>query len=165
MGDYTLLEFSGRVKPEYADAIPRFDEDALINVNEWYGGKFHEFSKVSRSNFIPFGNTTYFMNEYDDHIWTVRCALKNYDRTIESFIDMVASKVFEHVTYFFVTNESYKLNDAPREQYFFDGNGGVTKKSYYSVKNFMGEEVERGDAMDPLDARKYEMFSKCDEGY
>ena len=98
MGMYTGLRFKGVVKEEFR---AKFEDIAL--EGSWEDSddeKFIEFSKDFRSSFIPCGMLAYmpwdeddkeFTRTYDAKTgrWTFQCSLKNYNDTIEAFLDMV----------------------------------------------------------------------------
>lgn len=72
----------------------------LYKNKSWEG--LHEFSRIARSTFIPFGGIFYLPDEWeaakkladekplsDGGTWTVVCSLKNYKGEIEYFLENV----------------------------------------------------------------------------
>ena len=98
MGMYTTLKFKAIVKPEYQQFVPQWHSDTEMRT-EWNIQEFPEYANYSRSSSIPFGGCHGHTNSFNDGVWTVECALKNYDDTIEQFMTYVASKMFESVEY------------------------------------------------------------------
>ena len=123
MGMYTGLRFKGTVKKEFRD---KFEDIAMHgNWAESDDYMFHAFSDNSRASFIPRGALCYMPEEweiesidgryridadgfgrtYDKESgrWTFQCSLKNYERTIEEFLDMVPYFVedVEHAEVFY----------------------------------------------------------------
>lgn len=123
MGMYTGLRFKGTVKEEFRD---KFEDIAM--EGRWYESDdymFYRFSGNSRAQFIPCGCLAYMPEEweiesidrkytigtdgfhrtYDKESgrWTFQCSLKNYERTIEDFLDMVPYFVedVEHAEIFY----------------------------------------------------------------
>ena len=110
MGMYTGIRFKGIVKEEFRSEF----EDIALNGNweESNNEVFKKFGSVPRASFIPCGALAYMpdeweeepFNEYGDGTptdgfnrtydkqtgrWTFQCSLKNYNRIIESFFEMV----------------------------------------------------------------------------
>ena len=102
MGMYTGLKFKGIVKEKFRK---NFEDIALYGDWEESDDEiFRQFGKVSRSGFIPCGGLAYmpdkweievfdnnFDRTYDEKTgrWTFQCSLKNYDNTIEKFLEIV----------------------------------------------------------------------------
>ena len=120
MGMYTNLRFKGIIKKEFIEEI-----QTVMNESEWIKCKHAtllEFSKFSRSDFIPFGSLPYapscwegepydekkpwfcpatdgFETNFDIETgyWSFQCSLKNYENEIEFFINNVVPLVCEEV--------------------------------------------------------------------
>lgn len=117
MSDYTSFRFKGLVKEEYRSSIQE-----LLETKSWGScndSLFKSFSKVSRSDMIPFSFNTIelpdeWMNKIKDSkgevsyeatdnfglyfnsetgFWCFECALVNYDSTIEEFLYQVVQKI------------------------------------------------------------------------
>ena len=109
MGMYTGLRFKGTVKKEFRD---KFEDIAMYgNWEESNDIVFSTFGENYRAQFIPRGTLCYMPKEweiesidgkytidtdgfnrtYDKETgrWSFQCSLKNYERTIEDFLDMV----------------------------------------------------------------------------
>lgn len=120
---YTGLRFKGTVKEEFRD---KFEDIAMHGSwEESDDYMFHAFSDNSRASFIPLGMLCYMPEEweiesidrkytidtdgfnrtYDKESgrWTFQCSLKNYEHTIEDFLDMVPYFVedVEHAEVFY----------------------------------------------------------------
>lgn len=120
MGMYTGLRFKGVIKEGYREAIKEFLEEGL----EWDQVKSYYpqltpltlMAGHSRADFIPYGSMQLLeweeKNEYakfgystpsewllsfneQTGVWTFQCSLKNYDSTIDYFLENVASKIIE----------------------------------------------------------------------
>lgn len=109
MGDYTELRVRATIKPEY-----RYIFDEKINHNRtwddiayFYPGTkwLDRWVNIPRYQFIPSGGSAYFQ---DDPEWELtfnpqtgflqfQCNLKNYVRTIETFIEEVLSVAAQEV--------------------------------------------------------------------
>ncbi|HBJ1650878.1 TPA: hypothetical protein LA460_000097 [Clostridium botulinum] len=122
MGMYTGLRFKGVIKEKYREDI----ELMLEGENCWKDCK-HEilkhYSKVSRSMFIPFGALAYMPNCWEDDkdgfeiyfneetgLLCFQCSLKNYDSTIEIFLNNVASEIVEESIHIEVLYEEDKVS-------------------------------------------------------
>lgn len=102
MGMYTGLRFKGIIKPEYRTIIKGIHND---NLTWEESGLIDDFIYDGRADFIPYGALCYMPKswKYDDYIphefneetgyWSFQCSLKNYDNTIEKFLDMIGDMV------------------------------------------------------------------------
>ena len=132
MGMYTGLRFKGTVKEKFRN---NFEDIALHGSWEESTDEILErFGYVSRASFIPCGmlcympdeweETTY--NEYGDGVptdgfdrtydkttgrWTFQCSLKNYDYTIEKFLDIVVPYLMEEVEHVEVYYEEWRYSE------------------------------------------------------
>lgn len=105
MGMYTGLRFKVVIKPEYREILNTIlNEDDFLEWGYYENTPFtKEWMNYSRSCFIPWGAICYMPDDWEDHsisnfdiktgIWEVRCSLKNYERTIEYFLENVLSKI------------------------------------------------------------------------
>lgn len=117
MGDYTGIRFKGYVKEKFRDA---FEVIALEgDWDKFDDCVFNRFSKVSRSSFIPCGSLSYMPDEWGDNdedtdgfertwnkdtgYWTFQCSLKNYEKTIEKWFEIIPYFIekIEHLEYLF----------------------------------------------------------------
>lgn len=111
MGDYTGLRFKGIVKKEYRDDIK-----TLLETEDYSKLKhdiFKEFTKCERYSMIPFGNdieaveSRWETNQnkdgfdtkfnYETGFFSFQCCLKNYDSTIEYYLEKVVPEVYEKI--------------------------------------------------------------------
>ena len=107
MGMYTCFTLSCKVKKEYRDYIKQINEGA-----EWKDFVdqmpfVKEYSKQSRADFIPHGALSAYnddkfgpqnFNTYGSFgTWNFLCDMKNYDSTIEQFIQEVLPHLCERV--------------------------------------------------------------------
>ncbi len=120
MGMYTGLrgwvmftqEITEKVKPFFEDINKEWNELGITETKE-----FIIFSSDSRSSFIPYGAICYMpddwvkSNTYDEEnfIFHFSCSLKNYDDTIEKFIDWLN---LQGVAMDFCLEERYEENDS-----------------------------------------------------
>lgn len=109
MGMYTGLRFKGTVKKEFRD---KFKDIAMYgNWEESDDIVFRTFGENYRAPFIPRGALCYMPEEWEiesidgkyridadgfnrtydkeNGRWTFQCSLKNYDHTIEDFLNMI----------------------------------------------------------------------------
>ena len=123
MGMYTGLRFKGIVKEEFRDS---FEDIAMYGKwSESNDPMFLLFNEDYRAPFIPCGWLAYMPEEWqiesidwkytidtdgfnrtynkDTGRWTFQCSLKNYEHTIEKFLDMVPYFVesVEHVEVYY----------------------------------------------------------------
>lgn len=129
MGMYTGLRFKVTVKPKYRELLENIlHSDEFLEWGSYEGTPFtEEWKEYSRSSFIPWGAVCYMPKEWGDNKntydlktgnWEVVCSLKNYEDTIEYFLDNVLNKVIEKSEYIEVL---YEENDFPtRYQYYPD---------------------------------------------
>lgn len=115
MGMYTALRFNAKIKEEYSEAINYIAENkgnkrwADVADEFFEHNIFEYFSTYSRANFIPFSDPDgspdswkndkeyYWSYDKETRVWKFQCGLKNYDSTIEFFLDVVARKIVEEV--------------------------------------------------------------------
>jgi hypothetical protein len=111
MGMYTSVRFKGIIKPEYSDGF----EDIALN-GKWEKSKhdiFKKFGKLERASFIPCGGvvgccwtgdkgpenyTSKIFNrlyDEDSRFWQFECSVKNQDRIVQSFMQMIPEFVQE----------------------------------------------------------------------
>lgn len=116
MGEYTCLKFTGVLKKKYVDDIKNLKLDEYKLVWEDFAKKYpfaENYLKNDRSNFIPFGAISAYNerkvgceNRYNHIIWSsdyyetyytwnFACDLKDYDNTIETFINEIANEICE----------------------------------------------------------------------
>lgn len=101
MGMYTTLYFKARIKKEYTDLIENYGLDG-----EWKDcghPLLEQFGNGDRrASFIPNGAVDYNcvkgsgrINEWlpQFRLWEVQCSLKNYDATIDDFLDIFADMI------------------------------------------------------------------------
>jgi hypothetical protein len=104
MGMYTGFKGKIKIKEKYADEFYKIVQNNY-NWEESNIDFFKEYSKVERANFIPRGYSCYFENwnekQYneEERIWTFSCSLKNYEYTIQKFINIVLSEITEKIFY------------------------------------------------------------------
>lgn len=125
MGMYTGLRFKGTVKKEFRDTF----EDIALN-GSWEDSDDREFwmfgSNNWRASFIPCGSLCYMPNSWEKYendeywngiatdgfgrtynketgYWTFQCSLKNYEDTIEEFLELLPYFIesVEHVEVFY----------------------------------------------------------------
>lgn len=122
MGMYTGLRFKGIVKEKF-----RKDFEDIALYGDWENSNnkvFRRFGNVSRSGLIPCGGLAYmpdkweieaFDNNFDRTYnkntgrWTFQCSLKNYDNTIEKFLEIVPYFI-EEVEYTEVFYEEWRYS-------------------------------------------------------
>lgn len=115
MGMYTGLRCKIIVKEKYRKELA---ELLLTSYNRWEDFNsdiFKKFSLISRSDFIPYGDLCYmpdcWESEYnlcnnkavfkdnkfdiDTGFWEFQCSLKNYDDTIEYFLENILTEICE----------------------------------------------------------------------
>ncbi|MCD5326128.1 MULTISPECIES: hypothetical protein [Pontibacillus] len=113
MGMYTGLRCKVIIKKEYREELKRLHENRF----DWSKSEvdfIKEFSEVERSDFIPFGSSSYmpkgwedgFEYGYDEETGLLKfaCSLKNYSDAIEEF-NKVLGKVIEEVIHLEKRNE------------------------------------------------------------
>ena len=148
MGMYTGLRFKGIVKEEFRN---EFEDIALEgNWEESNNEVFRNFGGVSRADFIPCGSLAYMPDEWGDDYdatdgfdrtydkssgrWTFQCSLKNYDNTIQKFLDIVPYfiEAIEHAEVYYeewcysnkyeLVNGKMELTDDKFVKYGYDSN-------------------------------------------
>ena len=139
MGMYTGLRFKGVVKPEF-----RADFESIALRGEWSGSKdakLAEFSAVERCSFIPCGSLSYMPSSWEEGkgwsapatdgfertynlqsgYWAFQCSLKNYEDTIEAFLQLLPYFIesVEHVEVFYEEwdwSERYDMVDGKMQR-------------------------------------------------
>ncbi len=131
MGMYTNVRFKGYIKPEFRK---NFSPIALEGRwDESLDPVFKRFGNVSRACFIPRGASAYMpdqwlwnVDQYGDGeatdgfecywnpesgYWSFQCSLKNYDRTIEAWFEILPYFVekIEHLEYHYEEWDNSKL--------------------------------------------------------
>lgn len=106
MGMYTGFRFKGIVKKEYKNLIECLHNSALCCNEVWtevyfcntdikIEKKILEWSRIGRSDFIPFGRHCYMPASWGEQYsnydpitgtWKFSCSLKNYENEIETFM-------------------------------------------------------------------------------
>lgn len=99
MGMYTGLRFKGVVKEEFRD---NFEMIALDGEWKNHSDKhISRFGLYDRASFIPCGLLAYMPEEWDENdefeqyynnetgYWVFQCSLKNYNATIERFLEIL----------------------------------------------------------------------------
>lgn len=117
MGYYTGFRFIGLLKPKYEKDITSIFGTKECDENCWvkFAKKYpfaKKFSEDSRCEFIPFGynDLPRILGAFDHHnefivdgidiyedgvTWNFACSLKDYDNTIELFLQSIASEICE----------------------------------------------------------------------
>lgn len=125
MGMYTGLRCRIKVKEEYVSALEELDK-LDYEWSEHSLKEFREFGDVDRATFIPRGCLSYmpdcweqlkenhheFKNDWEKvedveefkrnfdnetRIWSFQCSLKNYEDTIEQFIEKIVALIAEDI--------------------------------------------------------------------
>jgi len=125
MGDYTGLRAKVTVKPELREYIKEllhhsYDwEDAMVSfqiLGDWETNPAYKmidaplksWIKYPRHSFIPFGMHSYMPEEWGDAyrkfdvetgVWEFSCSVKNYDKTIEYFLENLFPLLVESCEY------------------------------------------------------------------
>lgn len=109
MGMYTTFIFNGTIKKQYYELI-----ESIVNCNkEWIECEseypwLKQFTKLSRSSFIPYGSMTAYNEdkfspstfcEFKYGTLSFCCDLKNYSKEIETFMSVVASEICERINF------------------------------------------------------------------
>ena len=96
---YTGLRFIGTVKPEFRESFETIGEYGWWDDSDDL--EFRTFGHDDRASFIPCGSLCYMPDKWDDcdefeksynketGKWTFKCSLKNYENTIEKFIELI----------------------------------------------------------------------------
>ena len=116
MGMYTDLQVSGIIKDEIVDEIKRLMECRLNGKSFWESSYIEVLRKFGenddRADFIPMGGGIYhdeleemtegpklsLVQKDDKYTWEFVCTLKNYNHTIETWMDEIAPLIFESAT-------------------------------------------------------------------
>lgn len=104
MGMYTGIRFKAKLNEHGKGIVQK-----LLDTGSWEG--LHEFSKIGRSPFIPFGVLSCMPDSWDKsredadrtplserRVWTVCCSLKNYENEIEYFLEKVLPGLIAETT-------------------------------------------------------------------
>jgi hypothetical protein len=98
MGMYTDLSVKVKLKPEFVPIIQKVIARDYENVWTNLGYDFmDDYANFSRSGCIPYGfiYEPELKHQLTDGVWQFCCSLKNYDDTIEYFLDNVLSKIID----------------------------------------------------------------------
>lgn len=135
MGMYTGLRFKGKIKLEF-----RKDIDAVVNrEKEWKqceNATLRAFGYVERNQYIPFGSLWYMPDSWevtkeggtywtdtvatdgfertfniDNGYLTFQCSLKNYEDTIDVFVEHIIPEICESVEHCEVYYEEWDSSD------------------------------------------------------
>lgn len=120
MGMYTGLRCKIKVNEKFAPIINEMMEEGLEWLELHGYHPEHEFLKEFgtgfRPDFIPYGSISYMPDEWeestefnrnfdlDTRIWTFQCSLKNYEKDIQRFFEIVLPRITEevfHLEYFY----------------------------------------------------------------
>ncbi|WP_340032549.1 hypothetical protein NSQ20_11840 [Paenibacillus sp. FSL K6-1122] len=132
MGMYTGLRCKVIVKPEFRQEFEFLNNEVQYEWTESNIDFLKEYGEYSRATFIPRGGLSYMPDCWEDvpknengdrdwrnasptdgfnrefnketGLWTFQCSLKNYESTIEYFLDNVLSIVVEtiiHLEYYY----------------------------------------------------------------
>ena len=118
---YTSLRFKVTIKPGFRQIMEEIiNTDKHLEWGVYEGTPFtKEWKEYSGSGFIPWGCVCYmpdewgnYANKYDKQtgIWEVVCSLKNYNDTIEYFLENVLAKIIEYFDYI---EALYEEEDTP----------------------------------------------------
>lgn len=127
MGMYTGLRARVTIKPEFRELLEFLNQ---LNAEgytsyEWSDAATQfpqypwlaEWAQVGRCNFIPRGAVCYL--DWDDNyrkydpatgVWEFCCSLKNYQSEIETFFELVFSKIVEAVDF---CETQYECDEEP----------------------------------------------------
>jgi len=132
MGMYTGLRCKVIIKPEFREEFEYLNNEVQYEWTESNIDFLREYGEYSRATFIPRGGLSYMPDCWEDvpkkengdrdwlnatptdgfyrdfnkesGLWTFQCSLKNYESTIEYFLENVLSKVVEtiiHLEYYY----------------------------------------------------------------
>lgn len=129
MGMYTGLRFKGIIKNEYREDVKK----AITDIEGAWGNCEHEelkkFDKVDRSFCIPFGGLSYMPDCWEESenenatngfgryfnettgLLCFQCSLKNYEDTIEYFIEKVIPVICEKLIHCEVLYEEWEVSE------------------------------------------------------
>ena len=136
MGMYTGLRCKVIIKPEFREEMKHMDEIQY----EWKNSNLdflREYSKDCRATFVPCGGLAYMPNSWEGPpyskygigtatdgferkfdletgLWTFQCSLKNYEDTIENFMENVLTRIVEkviHLEYYYEEWDSSIMYD------------------------------------------------------
>jgi hypothetical protein len=154
MGMYTGLRCKCIVKKEFRPMIKSLMKDEVDGLLSWkivadaYGYDFvKQYADYSRSSFIPFGSLVYmpdswevdnkatdgFERQFDEETgyWAFQCSLKNYDDTIEVFIDLILNNIAEKIIHL----ETYYEECVYSEKWnFIDGKIQIVNPKFVQYK-------------------------------
>lgn len=110
MGDYTVFICDVQVRNEYQPLIERLFKSQSWDeaVKEYPGLNLDNWLKLRRRDFIPYGSISSYNESYVNMIWWKKdrfsfengrwafvCDLKNYENEIETFVNIVLSKIVD----------------------------------------------------------------------
>lgn len=156
MGMYTGLRFKGIVKPEFASMI----KDMVVEGVEWDDladahpehAFLQEYADYNRADFVPRGALAYMPDSWEEQpwtpaskatdgfdgsfnvterLWSFQCSLKNYESTIEKFLEVIVPNMIEeaiHIEYYYEEWESST---------FFDLKDGIVIESEREGINYL----------------------------
>ena len=143
VGMYTSLRFIGTIKEEWRESFENIAEHGWWDDSSY--PIFVEISKDQRMDFIPCGSLCcapddwYLADKFERSyscttgIWTFKCSLKNYDRTIEKFLEIIPElcESIEHCEYF------YEEWDTSRLYNFVNGELVISREETMSIGDFI----------------------------
>ena len=113
MGMYTGLRFKVHIKEKYQKALEK-----MLKGRTWTEiediPKIKDWLKVSRRDFIPWGDLCDMPYEWDEElekemnnqhsvykngVWRVICSLKNYENAIDFFVHNILSELVDEIYY------------------------------------------------------------------
>lgn len=128
MGMYTGLRFKAIIKKEYRDDINQLINDSNETWRVCKNEVLKSFDTINRSDFIPFGPLCYMPNCWENPeneeatdgferyfnkatgLLCFQCSLKNYNNTIEYFINNIASLICEELIHCEVLYEEFSTS-------------------------------------------------------
>lgn len=110
MGFYTYFGCRrGVLKPEVTNWL-----NNCLELRDWSLSPIPEiqkFANVSRANMIPYGSSIMFsahsVLDAAKGVWRFGCSLKNYESTIEAFMELVVPHIFKSAE-FLILREDYE---------------------------------------------------------
>ena len=152
MGMYTGVRCKVIIKKEHRDEMNRLHDELNYMWDESTLDFMKEYGDYSRATFIPRGCLCYMPDswekepydkygdgvpsdgfetnfDFDCGLWSFQCSLKNYDSTIEYFIENVLSKIVEDIIHFEVFYEEDEYSTLYELK-----NGEIIVKTYEGIK-------------------------------